>query len=238
MLNEVQISGLCHRRFGIGADGVIVLQESQAADFRMYYFNADGGEGTMCGNGGRCITHFAAKLGIVEEETVFEGIDGMHRASILPDQRIRLQLKDVDGISRLEDGYLADTGSPHFVRFVPEVDSIDVEKLGREIRNQTRFGKGGVNVNFVAQSGAPDNLVVRTYERGVEAETYSCGTGVTAAAICSFLHFKSDIFSYEIGTRGGLLQVEFAVQQPGTFSEVYLSGYATEVFEGSIRLDI
>jgi diaminopimelate epimerase len=236
-IGSVQISRLCHRRFGIGADGLIVLEEAQDADFRMRYFNSDGEEGTMCGNGGRCITLFAAKLGIVSQKTLFEGIDGLHRASFLPDHRIRLQLKDVDGISRLEDGYLVDTGSPHFVKFVPEVDSLDVEKLGREIRNQPRFGTDGVNVNFVAQSGAPDNIVVRTYERGVEMETFSCGTGVTASAICSSLHFGNDIFSYEIGTRGGLLQVEFNPIQPGHFTEVFLMGHATEVFEGNFKVE-
>jgi diaminopimelate epimerase len=203
----------------------------------MRYFNSDGEEGTMCGNGGRCITLFAAKLGIVNQETIFEGIDGLHRASFLPDHRIRLQLKDVDGFSRLEDGYLLDTGSPHFVKFVQDVDALDVEQLGREIRNQPRFGTEGVNVNFVAQSGAPDNIVVRTYERGVESETYSCGTGVTAAAICSSLHFMNDIFSYEIGTRGGLLQVEFRSMQPGQFTEVFLIGHATEVFEGYLKVE-
>lgn len=235
--NESLISRLCHRRFGVGADGLIILEESRESDFHMRYYNSDGREGTMCGNGGRCITLFAARLGIIQHETTFEGIDGRHQAILIDDNSIRLRLKDVKGVDSLEDGYLLDTGSPHFVKFVPGVSNLDVEKLGKEIRNQARFGKNGVNVNFVAQSEGPGTIEVRTFERGVEAETYSCGTGVTAAAICSFFQFGTDIISYRVETRGGMLQVEFNPADPDHIKEVFLTGTATEVFTGSIEIE-
>jgi len=204
----------------------------------MQYFNSDGAEGTMCGNGGRCVTLFAARLGLIDQETTFEGVDGMHSARLLPDGKIRLRLKDVSGISTLEDGYLLDTGSPHFVTFVPQVDSLNVEELGREIRNQRRFGKKGVNVNFVVNAETGNTIFVRTYERGVEAETFSCGTGVTAAAIASCIRFNPDIFSYTVETRGGSLQVSFRSLHSDTFTDVYLTGPATHVYDGSIEVDL
>ena len=235
--DESLIRYLCHRRFGIGADGLIILEESPEFDFRMRYFNADGREGTMCGNGGRCITLFAARLGMVSHDATFDGIDGKHHATLLDNGSIRLRLKEVEGITPLEDGYLLDTGSPHFVKFVPRVDDLDVETLGKEIRNQERFGKGGVNVNFVAQPGAPGTIEVRTFERGVERETFSCGTGVTAAAICSFFHFRTDNIAYRVETRGGSLRVEFDPEDPEHIREVYLTGPATEVFKGFFKTD-
>ena len=236
-LNERLIRQLCHRRFGIGADGLIILEESPETDFRMRYFNADGREGTMCGNGGRCITLFAAQLGMIHHETAFEGIDGIHHATLLDNNSVRLKLNDVKGMSIFEDGYLLHTGSPHFVTFVPGIDTLDVDKLGKEIRNQARFGEGGVNVNFVAQTGTPGSIEVRTFERGVEAETYSCGTGVTAAAICSFFHFKTDNIAYRVETRGGSLQVQFNPEDPDHIKEVFLTGPAKKVFNGSIEVE-
>jgi diaminopimelate epimerase len=144
-----QIRQLCDRRFGIGADGLIVLEESSGYDFRMRYFNADGLEGTMCGNGGRCITAFAERLGLIRDQASFEGIDGSHEATILPDGQIRLKLSDVTGIRTLEDGYLLDTGSPHFVMYVRKLEQIQVLSEGARIRRQPRFAPGGVNVNYV-----------------------------------------------------------------------------------------
>ena len=188
-LDNDLIQQICHRRFGIGSDGLIILEEGKRSDFKMRYFNSDGFEGTMCGNGGRCITAFARHLQIIGLETTFEGIDGKHSASILPDGEIRLKLKDVNGLRWVEDGYLVDTGSPHFVKFITGLDQAEVETEGREIRSQSRFGKGGVNVNYVEQGGGSNRISVRTFERGVEAETFSCGTGVAAAAICSYFHY-------------------------------------------------
>jgi diaminopimelate epimerase len=235
--NERLIRQLCHRRFGIGADGLIILEESVEVDFRMRYFNADGREGTMCGNGGRCITLFAAELGMIHHETTFEGIDGKHRATLLENNSIRLKLNDVEGITQLVDGYLLNTGSPHFVQFIDGIDTLDVAKLGKEIRGQKRFGEGGVNVNFVDHSGTSDSIKVRTYERGVESETYSCGTGVAAAAICSFFHFKSDNVAFRVETRGGSLQVQFNPEDKDHIKEVYLTGPASKVFNGSIEAE-
>lgn len=236
VFNDQVISRLCHRRFGIGADGLIILEESQQYDFRMRYFNSDGGEGTMCGNGGRCIVLFANRLGMIESETTFEGIDGRHHARLLHGNTIRLKLNDVKGITPYEDGYLLDTGSPHFVKFVSRVEPLNVQEEGREIRNQERFGPGGVNVNFVAPSGTRDTISVRTYERGVEAETYSCGTGVTAAAICTAVHLKSDNISYLVETRGGSLRVDFNVAGKDLFTDVTLTGEASEAFKGSFEI--
>ena len=135
LFNSSRIQRLCDRRFGIGADGLLILEKSQTSDFTMRYFNADGREGTMCGNGGRCITAFASDLGIIGAFTTFEGIDGKHEASILQNGEIRLKLADVVGLEKLEDGYLLDTGSPHFVCYVKDLEHNDVEIEGAEIRH-------------------------------------------------------------------------------------------------------
>ncbi len=229
------IQKLCHRRFGVGADGLIVLEKSGKFDFTMKYFNADGREGSMCGNGGRCITAFAHHLGIAGVETRFEGIDGVHYASIQPGGDIRLKLSDVHGIKPLEDGYLLNTGSPHFVKFVSDLKNKVVELEGKEIRHEPRFGEEGVNVNFVEVNKAANTLFVRTFERGVEAETWSCGTGVTAAAISSCYHHKSDKTSYQVSTIGGDLQVSFQAGPDFLFTDVYLSGPASHVYDGTIQ---
>ncbi len=231
------IRRFCDRRFGIGGDGLIILQSAEKSDFKMHYFNADGIEGTMCGNGGRCISAFAHHLGITGLETSFEGTDGMHSASILPNGEIRLKLKDVAGLTWVEDGYLLDTGSPHYVKFVTGLDQVDVYKVGKEIRHQSRFGQGGVNVNFVEKGASSNRISVRTFERGVEAETFSCGTGVTAAVISSYYHFKSDILSYHIQTRGGNLNVTFKENHHSQFTDIYLTGTTTRVYQGSIEVN-
>lgn len=232
--DEKLIKRLCDRRFGIGGDGLILLQESKKFEFNMRYFNADGREGTMCGNGGRCITAFAFKLGLCQEDCTFEGIDGIHQASILPDGEIRLRLKDVKGIDSLEDGYLLDTGSPHFVKFTTNLHSLDVEREGAAIRHQARFGERGVNVNFVEPGPAVQQISVRTFERGVEGETWSCGTGVTAAAITASLHSGSDHRSYQVFTRGGSLKVAFRKEAYQHYTDVYLTGPASHVYDGTI----
>lgn len=236
-LDKKLIRRLCERRFGIGSDGLILLEDSAKYDFTMRYFNADGLEGTMCGNGGRCITAFAHRLGLCGLECSFEGIDGLHTSVLLPDDEIRLRLQDVDGIRWMEDGYLVDTGSPHYVRFVEQLDQSDMEMEGRKIRYQRRFGKNGVNVNFVAMDPGSNRISVRTYERGVEAETLSCGTGVTAAAICAYYHDKADIFSYRITTRGGKLNVTFRARHHTQFTDVYLTGKVTHVYDGSVEIN-
>lgn len=230
------IHRLCDRRFGVGGDGLIILEESSRFDFTMRYFNADGREGTMCGNGGRCITAFAYRLGMAGMENTFNGVDGPHSASILTNGEVRLKLVDVTGISWMEDGYLLDTGSPHFVKFVKNLDEIAMESEGAEIRQQSRFGKGGVNVNFVEPGSGSGKIAVRSFERGVEGETWSCGTGVTAAAIAAHFHFKSDIFSYQVKTRGGQLIVSFKTQDHQHFTDIYLTGPVSHVYDGTIEI--
>jgi diaminopimelate epimerase len=230
------IQRLCDRRFGIGGDGLIILEESRLYDFTMRYFNADGREGTMCGNGGRCITAFAKRLGLLPKHTSFEGIDGVHEASILTNGDIRLKLMDVSGIEQLDDGYMLNTGSPHFVSFVKKLDQVPVEDEGAKIRHQERFGPGGVNVNFVEPGPTSHQISVRTFERGVEGETWSCGTGVTAAAITTCFHSGSDKNSYDVQTRGGRLNVEFQSSGKKHFTEIYLTGPASHVYDGSIDI--
>lgn len=230
------IRQLCDRRFGIGGDGLIILKESKLYDFTMHYYNADGREGTMCGNGGRCITAFAKSLGICGTHTSFEGIDGVHEASILSSGEIRLRLVDVSGIDQLADGYLLNTGSPHFVHFVNNIEQIAVETEGKVIRHQERFGAGGVNVNFVELTSISDQISVRTFERGVEGETWSCGTGVTAAAITACFHSRSDNLSYLVKTRGGELKVSFKSQKDQHYTEIYLTGPASHVYDGTIDI--
>ena len=230
------IRQLCDRRFGIVGDGLIILEESKHYDFTMRYFNANGREGTMCGNGGRCITAFARGLGICGTHTTFEGIDGVHEASVLSNGEIRLRLVDVSGIDQLADGYLLNTGSPHFVHFVNNIEQIAVETEGAVIRHQERFGAGGVNVNFVGQGRTSHEITVRTFERGVEGETWSCGTGVAAAAITACIKDGADIYSYKITTRGGELNVNFKSQKDQHFTEIYLTGPASHVYDGTIDI--
>jgi len=234
--NSGIIRQLCDRRFGIGADGLIILEKSENFDFTMKYFNADGREGTMCGNGGRCISAFARKLGIVSRKTVFEGIDGIHTASFSARGDIRLKLADVSGLTEMEDGYLLNTGSPHFVKLAENLDELDVERLGAEIRQQDRFGPGGVNVNFLEADAHTDQLAVRTFERGVEGETWSCGTGVTAAAIMASFHFNTDRSSFTVRTRGGLLNVAFRREDKQEYRDIYLTGPALHVYDGTIDI--
>ena len=238
LLDSGLINRLCDRRFGIGGDGLIILLESNRLDFYMRYFNADGGEGTMCGNGGRCITLFANRLGIVDSATEFEGIDGIHTATILPGGEVRLKLLDVQGIERLEDGYLLNTGSPHFVKFVESLEKVDVEAEGSVIRHQERFGKGGVNVNFVETGPIPGSISVRTFERGVERETWSCGTGVTASAIATSFRSGNGTGSYQVQSRGGQLKVSFAGGGESHYTDVYLTGPVSHVYDGTIEVVI
>ena len=230
------IKYLCHRRFGIGADGLIILKDSKKYDFRMVYYNSDGEEGSMCGNGGRCITAFAHKLGITGTAAIFEGIDGSHEATILPNGHIKLRLIDVEGIKTFEDGYFLNTGSPHFVKIVENSDVCDVQGEGKTIRHEARFLPGGTNVNFVQLLPESMQIKVRTYERGVEKETLSCGTGVTAAAIVSYYKQKPETASYQIDALGGKLTVSFIPGDALKFTEVYLTGPATHVFDGTYSL--
>ena len=230
--NPELIRHLCDRRFGIGADGLILIRDHGTLDFRMVYFNSDGREGSMCGNGGRCAVAFAFHLGMASEQPVFEAIDGIHEATLVDRENIQLKMQDVKGVREMDDHFLLDTGSPHYVKFLDDIESLDVIREGRAIRNSETFKKDGVNVNFT-QSGK-DGLYVRTYERGVENETLSCGTGVVAAAICDGIRTGSDKSAFSIKTRGGQLKVSFQSTGPSTFQNIILEGPATYVFKGSI----
>jgi diaminopimelate epimerase len=233
-LSKAQVKALCDRRFGIGADGLMLLEPARDADFTMEYYNSDGGLSTMCGNGGRCIVAFAKDLGVIEETTNFIAVDGPHDAQIIGDGQVSLEMISVKSLHRAEDHVVLDTGSPHYIYWTNDPDSIDVKKLGAEIRYQLRFAPGGINVNFVVIQ--PDgSLRVRTYERGVEDETYSCGTGVTASAIAS-TGTDTGAFHINVQTPGGMLAVSFIKDSADTARDVVLHGPAKFVFRGQVRV--
>jgi diaminopimelate epimerase len=221
------IAALCERRMGIGADGLILLREHDTLDFEMIYFNADGKQSSMCGNGGRCIIAFAQMLEMTESETTFMAIDGEHKGRLMEDG-IYLQMQDVKEIEGVGDGLVLNTGSPHYIEMVDELDYIDIEKEGRKIRNSAPFKKDGINVNFVLDA---TELQVRTFERGVEAETLSCGTGVVATAIA--MHYANCIEEtlVSVKTKGGELTVSFE-EFNGGYRNIWLSGEASMVFAG------
>lgn len=234
-LTTSQIERLCHRNFGIGADGFILLDTAENSDFRMVYFNADGKESTMCGNGGRCATAFAKHLGIIGEKATFLAADGLHQAVYHSSGSVSLQMKDVAHITRKEQYTLLDTGSPHYVRQTSEIHTLDVNTEGKKIRNAPEFIKEGINVNFSADT--EDGIYVRTYERGVEAETLSCGTGATAAAIAKTAAGTGD-FDIRVQMPGGFLKVSFQKDTPDSAKNIWLTGDAVLVFEGAISLNL
>ena len=242
------INHLCDRRFGIGADGLILLEnpkneqntEGGAFDFQMIYFNADGRESSMCGNGGRCLVAFANYLQVFDNQCIFNAIDGLHDAKVREDGWVELKMIDVEKVEIGKDFYLLNTGSPHFVVFVEDLTDINVYENGREIRYSERFYTEGVNVNFV-EIKKDGSLEVATYERGVEAETFSCGTGVTAAAIAFSLKTgynfeKNKALSVPILTKGGNLEVRLQRNSTGIFQDIWLCGPATQVFEGEVTV--
>lgn len=235
-----EIARLCDRRFGIGADGVILLENHPDFDFEMVYFNSDGSQ-SFCGNGGRCTVAFAQHLGAANGETChFLAIDGPHEARFsmgkTPNETwVELKMRDVSSIETAALGtYILNTGSPHFVRFVPDLAAFDMVQEGRAVRYSERFRAEGINVNLATVS--ENGIQMQTYERGVEDETLSCGTGVTAAALAHFLHSKLPPGRAEIPvkTRGGDLAVRFVAHANGSFSDVWLCGPAVRVFSGNI----
>jgi diaminopimelate epimerase len=231
-----QVSFLCDRHFGIGADGMMLLSEKSGYDFAMNYYNADGNESTMCGNGGRCMTAFARSLELVGSTAHFWAIDGFHEASILdssPGYLYRLKMKDTHIGIKYADGLYLDTGSPHFVMVVDDAAAIDVFNTGRKLRNDKRFVPGGTNVDFVEFQD--EKLFVRTYERGVENETLSCGTGATASAIAHAYANPVNPGFYHIKTLGGALKVRFK-QSGNEFTDIWLEGPVEFVFSGEIRI--
>jgi diaminopimelate epimerase len=224
------ISKLCNRRFGIGADGLILISNHDLNDFEMKYFNSDGNISSMCGNGGRCAAHFAFKSGIAGTKQRFLAFDGIHKA-VIEKKLVRLQISDVKDSKLVNGNYFINTGSPHYVKFVKNVREFDVPTEGKKLRWSADFAPDGTNVNFVQLTD--NGIFVRTFERGVEAETLSCGTGVTASAIASVLagHFDTNIIN--VNTLGGNLSVKFNLKKD-KITDIWLNGPATFVFAGVI----
>ena len=224
------IQKVCNRKFGVGADGLILLQNIEGYDFKMVYFNSDGNESSMCGNGGRCITAFAKQLGIIENYCSFMAIDGAHEASISDKGWVELKMQDVRDIEIGDGFFVLNTGSPHYVIFVEDLHDIHVVENGQAIRYSDRFKKEGINVNFVEKSTI--GIAVATYERGVEGETLSCGTGVTAAAIATYSDGKIlGNTEIPVSTKGGKLSVKLEKTE-SCFENIWLCGPADKVFDG------
>ena len=247
-----EIKLICDRKFGVGADGLMLIEKHPSAHFNLQYFNSDGSQ-SLCGNGSRAAVKMAASLGLVNGKAKFQAYDGLHDAEITADV-IRLRMNNVSEVKTIGDDLFLDTGSPHFIRFVSSVKDYPVIEKGREIRYAKEFAPGGTNVNFVEIKGK-DSIFVRTYERGVENETLSCGTGVTAAALAASRHGLASPVSVQ--TLGGELRVEFKIRpsalpfgqadlsaegaglsrrQSGMFEDIYLIGPAKLVFEGDLEL--
>lgn len=233
-LSNEQVNFLCNRHFGVGADGLMLLENEMGYDFKMVYYNSDGNLSSMCGNGGRCITAFAKKLGIVNEKARFLAVDGSHDA-IISYKTISLKMQDVKAIEQGDGFYFLNTGSPHYVKTVNSIETYPVFEEGKQIRYNERFAEEGTNVNFIERYD--DYLFVRTYERGVENETLSCGTGVTAAAlVASISNLSTEKNACTIKTPGGNLNVKFDKVLENTFYNIWLEGPAEFVFKGSIEL--
>ncbi|MBA3900661.1 MAG: diaminopimelate epimerase [Bacteroidetes bacterium] len=238
-ISSANIAALCHRRFGIGADGLMLLQNKTGYDFEMIYFNADGNQSSMCGNGGRCIAAFAAYLGIIKDKGTFWAIDGEHPVEIKENKQsemlVSLKMIDVTKIKSGNDYFVLNTGSPHYILFTDNVEQINVIKQGKEIRNSSSFIKEGINVNFVEIKS--NSIKMRTYERGVEDETFSCGTGATAAGIAAIFSGKlTNTESVQVQVPGGNLKVHFSKTGTEGFSDIWLEGPATFVFTGKIEI--
>ena len=227
-----EIKKICDRKFGVGADGIMLIEKHPSMDFNLIYFNADGSP-SLCGNGSRAAVKMASSLGMVNGNAKFNAYDGLHEAEILPSGIVRLKMNDVKEIRNSGDGVFLNTGSPHFIKWVNGIRDYPVFDEGRKIRYSDSFKPTGVNVNFVEQLG-DNSIFVRTYERGVEDETLSCGTGVTAAALASVS--RQNISPVAVKTLGGELSVEFKVSHDGSFTDIFLIGPAKMVFKGVLEL--
>jgi len=233
-LTTEQIKRLCDRRFGIGADGLMLLNNHPQHDFEMKYYNADGNESTLCGNGGRCLVKFAYDMGIVKTTYTFLAIDGVHEAEVDLDGTVSLKMNDVEKVQSKNGNFILNTGSPHYIQFADDVMTLDVFNKGRAIRYNNEFKEAGINVNFVEQTNEADEIIVRTYERGVEDETYSCGTGVTAAALVCH-HNDNGFNRVAVKTKGGDLSVEYD-RIGDSYRNIWLCGPAEKVFEGMVDI--
>ena len=235
-LTKEMIAQCCHRRFGIGADGLMLMNKKEGFDFEMKYFNADGNEGSLCGNGGRCMVKFAFNMGIHQFTYRFWAADGVHEAEIDNNHLIRLKMKDVHEVELHDAHAVLNTGSPHYVKHVNNVSEMDVVEEGRAIRESKPYANEGINVNFMETFG-DDSIFVRTYERGVEDETLSCGTGVTASALIA-AHHERGFNRIAVKTLGGELSVEFNKISENSFENIWLCGPAVYVFKGVIELAV
>ena len=233
-ITAAQVKQICNRRFGIGSDGLMLLSNDAALDFKMIYYNADGNESSMCGNGGRCLVKFAKNQGMHKSTYQFMAIDGQHEADIDMHGIVRLKMQDVNKVEYHSGYAILNTGSPHFVKFANNVEDIDVVETGREIRYSKQFEKEGINVNFT-ETTDEDGIFVRTYERGVEDETLSCGSGVTASALMN-AHNEKGFNRVEIKTPGGHLSVEYDKIDDEHFENIWLCGPAEFVYKGEIEL--
>lgn len=227
------ITQLCDRKFGIGADGLILMNQDSDLDFDMMYYNADGSE-SFCGNGSRCSIRYAQEEGWITDRCTFNSNDGVHEG-IIEGDIVKLKMHDVLSFEKNDGDYVINTGSPHYIRYVNELESFDVVKQAKKIRYSERYAQEGINVNFIDPTDS--YLAIRTYERGVEDLTLSCGTGVTAAALAHYIDSKNEAkhYSQKVVTDGGELEVQFNYQD-GIFTEIYLCGPAKFVFEGSIEI--
>jgi len=227
-----QIEQLCHRRFGIGSDGLILIENTGGADYHMNFYNPDGSQ-SFCGNGSRCALHFCRELGIIKEKAYFLAIDGVHEGSI-HGLMTSIHLGDVTQVKDYGDCYFVNTGSPHAVVMVKNIDDVDVLNEGQKLRHDDRFKPGGCNVNFVQFT--ENGLRSKVYERGVENETYSSGTGTTAQAICAYFHASKIGQNVTVSTLGGELSVRFKARGEQKFTDIWLSGSVTHVYSGQVEL--
>lgn len=227
-----QIKKICDRKFGVGADGIMLIEKHPSLDFNLIYYNADG-SASLCGNGSRAAVKVASSLGMVNGKAKFNAYDGLHEAQLLSNGNVRLKMNDVKEVKRLNEDFFINTGSPHFIQFVGDAKTFPVFDKGREIRYSEAFKPSGTNANFVELLSG-NSIFVRTYERGVEDETLSCGTGVTAAALAASFHQYSS--SVTVKTLGGELSVEFNLRHDGSFTDIFLIGPAKMVFEGTLEL--
>ena len=232
--NVQLIAHLCDRRFGIGGDGLILLENDSDTDFKMVYYNSDGNQSSMCGNGGRCLVAFAKKLNVIDNSCTFIATDGLHHATIAENGQVSLQMIDVSNVKITPDHVFLNTGSPHHVQLVEDLENYNIKDNGAAIRYGALYGKDGSNINFVKQINA-DTFTLRTYERGVEDETLSCGTGATATAIAMNLTGKTNSTSINLNVEGGKLEVSFN-KKDDQFTNVFLKGPAEFVFKGQIKI--
>jgi len=230
-LTIAQVIFLCDRRFGVGSDGVIILQKSENADFYMNFYNPDGSQ-SFCGNGSRCTVVFADSLGIVATRGKFEAIDGVHEFEFI-DENVQIHMRDVNTIDQRAGDFVINTGSPHYIVYALNVENMNLVEEAQKIRYNDEFAINGINVNFVEQAG--DGIKMRTYERGVEGETLSCGTGVTAAAL-SWAAKNLGQSRVKVATRGGELFVKLNGDSGTSFTDIWLCGPAKKVFIGEIEI--